>query len=94
MTDEVVGMKFDDDKPDYSLMPFGVLDEVVRVLTYGANKYDRFNWEHIEDYRYQAAAMRHISSYMQGEIVDSESGREHLAHAICNLIFLMNKKRK
>lgn len=84
-------MKFDQDKPDYSLVPFEVLDEVVKVLTYGANKYDRFNWEFVEDKRYQAAALRHISAYMQGEMLDQESGYEHLAHAICNLMFLMAK---
>jgi len=85
------GIKHDANKPDYSLVPFEVLDEVVRVLTYGANKYDRFNWEFVEDTRYQAAALRHISAYMQGEITDQESGYEHLAHAICNLMFLMAK---
>lgn len=91
------GMKFDDTKPDYSLMPFGALDEVVKVLTYGANKYDRFNWEKVERHRYEAAAMRHISAYMQGEIHDDETGINHTAHAICNLLFLLefdNKSEK
>lgn len=83
------GMKFDQDKPDYSLLPFGALDEVVGVLTYGAKKYDRFNWEFVEKHRYQAAALRHISAYMQGERFDPETNFDHLAHAICNLIFLM-----
>lgn len=82
------GMKFDKDKPDYSLMPFGALDEVVKVLTHGANKYDRFNWEKVEDIRYQAAALRHISAYMQGEKYDPETGINHLAHAVCSLLFL------
>lgn len=88
------GMKFDQNKPDYSLVPFGALDEVVRVLTYGANKYDRFNWQFVEDHRYQAAALRHISAYMQGEEFDPETDYSHLAHAICNLLFLMAKVDK
>lgn len=82
------GMKFDQHKPDYSLVPFAALDEVVKVLTYGANKYDRFNWENVEDVRYQAAALRHISAYMQGEKYDPETGINHLAHAVCSLLFL------
>lgn len=90
----MVGLKFDQEKPDYSLLPFGALDEVVKVLTYGANKYDRFNWEFVEDNRYQAAALRHISAYMQGELDDPESGYTHLAHAVCNLLFLMSKVDK
>lgn len=91
------GIKHDGAKPDYSLVPFGALDEVVKVLTHGASKYDRFNWEHVEDIRYQAAALRHISSYMQGEKFDPETGINHLAHAICSLMFLVefdNKKVK
>jgi hypothetical protein len=88
MSNHSNGMKFDSDKPDYSLVPFEALDEVVKVLTYGANKYDRFNWEKVEDIRYQAAALRHISAYMQGEKYDPETGINHLAHAVCSLLFL------
>ena len=82
------GMKFDSDKPDYSLVPFAALDEVVKVLTYGAKKYDRFNWEKVERHRYEAAALRHISAYMQGEKYDPETDINHLAHAVCSLLFL------
>ena len=82
------GMKFDGEKPDYSLVPFGALDEVVKVLTYGAKKYDRFNWEKVERHRYEAAALRHISAYMQGEKFDPETGINHMAHAVCSLMFL------
>jgi hypothetical protein len=88
------GVKHDSTKPDYSLLPFGAVDEVVKVLTYGAQKYDRFNWEHVEDIRYQAAALRHISSYMQGEKYDPETGINHLAHAVCSLLFLVEFDRQ
>lgn len=88
------GVKNDSSKPDYSLVPFGALDEVVKVLTHGAKKYDRFNWEHVEDIRYQAAALRHISSYMQGEKYDPETGINHLAHAVCSLLFLVEFDRQ
>lgn len=92
------GIKFDGEKPDYSLVPFGALDEVVKVLTYGAKKYDRFNWEKVDAVRYQAAALRHISAYMQGEKYDPETGINHMAHAICSLLFItqfdINKKPK
>ena len=84
------GIKFDGEKPDYSLVPFGAMDEVVKVLTYGAKKYDRFNWEKVENRRYEAAALRHISAYMQGEKIDPESGISHLAHAACSIMFLID----
>lgn len=85
------GIKFDHDKPDYSLMPFGALDEVAKVLTYGAKKYDRHNWKHVEAIRYQAALMRHFSAYMQGEANDPETGISHLAHMACSVMFLLQK---
>ena len=88
MTSHSNGMKFDGEKPDYSLVPFAALDEVVKVLTYGAKKYDRFNWEKVERHRYEAAALRHISAYMQGEKYDPETGINHMAHAVCSLMFL------
>ena len=37
--------------------------------------------------RYYNALMRHLSSYADGELIDSESGESHLAHALCNLYF-------
>ena len=83
------GKKYDQGKPDYSLVPYASLDEVVKVLTHGANKYGRFNWELVEAHRYEAATMRHFSAYMQGEKLDPESGIPHLAHAITSLLFML-----
>jgi hypothetical protein len=88
------GMKFDNGKPDYSLLPFAAVDEVVKVLTYGAAKYDRFNWEKVQAERYQAASMRHFSAHMQGEKLDPESGINHLAHAVCSLLYLLDFELK
>jgi hypothetical protein len=93
MSEDNKGIKFDQDKPDYSLLPFAAMDDVVRVLTYGAKKYDRFNWRNVERHRYEAAALRHISAYKQGEIMDPETGLNHLAHAMCSLLFLMEFDR-
>ena len=45
----MTGVKYDQDKPDYSLLPYGALEQVVQVLTYGSKKYDRNNWEHVPD---------------------------------------------
>jgi hypothetical protein len=87
-----VGIKYDQEKPDYSLVPFGALDEVVKVLTYGAKKYSRDNWKHVETERYQAACMRHFSSYMQGEHLDPETNIHHLAHMACSVLFLLQKR--
>lgn len=85
------GKKHDQGKPDYSLIPSKAELEVVRVLTYGAEKYDRHNWRHVEDAadRYFAAARRHMSAVRRGELYDEETGVHHYAHAICCLLFLL-----
>jgi hypothetical protein len=86
-----VGRKFDSEKPRYSLIPAKALDEVVHVLTYGSKKYEDFNWKYIDKPkdRFFSAAQRHAWEWMQGEENDKETGRNHLASAICNLMFLL-----
>jgi hypothetical protein len=37
-----------------------------------------------------AAAVRHITSYLQGVKSDDESGNPHLAHAISNLLMILD----
>lgn len=91
ITRETEGRKYDQDKPDYSLMPSHAEEEIVRVLTFGAKKYDRENWRKVPDAknRYYAAARRHIEAWRRGEELDKETGVTHLAHAACCLLFLM-----
>jgi len=85
------GLKYDDLKPDWSLLPMKGFEPVIKVLTYGAQKYARDNWKYVEngETRYLAAALRHLSAYQSGEKTDIETGESHLAHAICCLIFLL-----
>jgi len=85
------GIKYDSTKPDYSLVPPNALDDVVKVLTYGAQKYDRNNWKFLEnlDNHYFAAAQRHLWALQRGETTDEETGIHHAAHAICCMMFLL-----
>jgi hypothetical protein len=84
------GRKFDNDKLRYDLVPPLALEEMVKVLTFGAQKYDPDNWQKVPDSkrRYFAALQRHLWAWKQGETVDKESGIHHLAHAACCLYFL------
>lgn len=88
---EQTGRKDDNQKDDWSLLPLSVVKQIVKVLTFGAIKYERDNWQHVEDARnrYFAACMRHLKQWQDGEIVDKESKLPHLAHACCCLIFIM-----
>jgi hypothetical protein len=88
------GKKYDIGKPRWHLMLWGELEEVVKVLTLGAEKYDDHNWKKIEPERYQSALMRHFKSYMLKEKKDKESGLSHLAHLICCALFLMWFEKK
>lgn len=85
------GSKFDNGKPDLSLIPAKALTEVATVLGFGALKYGRYNYkEGLAWSRCIAAALRHITSFNDGQDLDLESGKSHIAHAICNLIFLLD----
>ncbi len=90
------GRKYDDGKPRWSLIPERGLEEVVKVLTYGARKYGDDNWREVEDgpRRYYDAAMRHLMAYRQGHWTDDESGLPHLAHAVASLLFIMALERE
>lgn len=85
-----LGRKFDGDKPDWSLLDLNILEDTVKVLTFGAKKYDRDNWQQVKngDQRYYAALIRHLNAHRSGEKLDPESGLPHLAHAMCCLTFL------
>ncbi|WP_257224634.1 dATP/dGTP diphosphohydrolase domain-containing protein [Acinetobacter sp. YH12108] len=84
------GQKFDKNKPRMSLLPKGALNAVIRVLEFGANKYQVDNWKHVPDakVRYYDAMQRHIDAWWHGEQKDPETGEHHLAHAICCGMFL------
>ncbi len=86
------GRKDDNDKLRFDLLSPEFEEVVTKVLTYGAAKYEPNNWQNVEDAenRYYAALRRHISAYRKGEKVDPESGLPHLAHAACNIMFLMH----
>lgn len=87
------GKKFDNGKDDWSLVPVEELNGIVKVLTYGKNKYGSWNWEGVESDRYYSALLRHIFAWRSGEKNDKESQLHHLAHAMVNCIFLMYKEK-
>lgn len=96
-TPEKARAKTDDSaKPPLAWLPWGGLEEVAWVLDFGAKKYGNGNYRQgMEVSRNLSCAIRHISAYMQGQRIDSESGRSHLAHAACRLLFaLQNQKDK
>ena len=91
MNSPCFGLKYDEDKLKYSLLPKGTLTKILEVLTLGANKYAPNNWKNVENpkERYYNAIMRHLDAWWNGEITDPESNKSHLAHIACSVLFLM-----
>lgn len=81
-----------DGKLRWELLPLETIEQVVRVYTFGAEKYAPDSWQNLDDgyRRYKAALMRHIVAHEKGEMVDDESGILHLAHAAWNAIAMLH----
>lgn len=70
-------------------IPIVFIEEVTKVLEFGAEKYDLHNWKKSGSWhRCADSAVRHILKHASGEKIDPESGLSHLAHLGCNLAFL------
>jgi Domain of unknown function (DUF5664) len=85
------GVKADAGKPRWDLLPPVALEEVSKVLEFGARKYAPDNWRKVKGWRwrYARAAIGHIFAFLRGERVDPESGLPHLAHAACSVLFVL-----
>ena len=92
----IIGTKHDHGKPILGAVPPHAELAVGRVLTFGAEKYARGNWDKVEDHenRYMDAALRHLNAHRRGELTDSESGESHLAHAACCILFMLDKQER
>lgn len=84
------GVKYDEGKLPYDLLPPELLEGVSSVLAFGAAKYAPRNWELGMDWsRPFSALMRHMWAWWRGENLDPETGMSHLWHAGCCIAFLM-----
>lgn len=83
------GARYNNNKPDLSLIPLCTLEDEARVWMYGKQKYAAWNWAKGMDWSIPlACALRHLAAWQKGEENDPESGLPHLAHAMCNLRML------
>ena len=83
-------VKFDKDKPRMELLPLVALEEVAKVMTFGAAKYADDGWKGLPDKerRYLGALLRHLTAIQKGEEIDPDSGLPHISHVACNALFL------
>lgn len=86
-------VKFDSNKTDWAILPFGALEEIVKVLKFGEEKYARGNFASGSGLNYSRlinSIFRHTISFARGEDKDPESGLSHIAHVGCCVIFLLH----
>jgi hypothetical protein len=90
------GAKLDAGKPKWYLLPWKVIEGVVKIMTFGAAKYTENGWKSVPQAkeRYFSAMLRHKMLMDSGEYLDPESGLPHWAHFCCNAIFLGHFYRK
>ena len=87
--------KQDAGKLPWELVPGDAVEEIVKVLDYGANKYTARGWEEGMHWsRCFGALMRHMWAWWRGEDKDQETGITHLAHAGCCILFLIAYEKR
>lgn len=93
-------VKHDGGKIRLELIPPEALFAIGEILTFGAKKYEERNWEKGMPWsRVFGALMRHMWAWWGGDELttrnflfgdlDSETGRSHLWHAGCCIMFLI-----
>ena len=84
------GLRFNEGKIQWHLIPVRAIEEIVKVMMIGAKKYAPNNWK--RGFTFSSVcdcAMRHLTAIMGGELYDKETGLLHAAHLGCNAIFLI-----
>lgn len=86
------GLRFNSGKLPYHLLPDDAIQEVVRVLQKGAEKYAERNWQNGLKWDSECASslQRHLAAWKLGEDNDAESGLPHMAHVATNALFLLH----
>ncbi len=86
-------VKKDKGKPKMALLPSSALIGIAKVMTYGANKYNAFNYKNgkgLDWDQLYSACQRHLVAWNAGEDIDSESGQKTLYHAGCCIMMLID----
>lgn len=88
---EDTGLRYNKGKPRMELIEPGFMEEVAKILTFGAEKYETDNWkkfDKIKRFQTYGSLMRHLEAHRKGEKIDPESGCSHLCHIATNVMFL------
>ena len=86
------GKKFDNNKPMMDTIPPATLFEMADIFSKAARgTYGKWNYMAGIPYsKLYAALQRHLNKWNLGIDIDPQWNRRHLAHALCELVMLMN----
>lgn len=86
----VPGFKYDEGKAAMQFIAPEMMFGMGEILELGAKKYTPRNWEKGMAWsRPFGACLRHLFAWWGGENNDKETGKSHLWHAACCLMFLI-----
>ena len=84
------GVKYDETKPPLHLIAPDFLYALADILDFGAKKYAPRNWEKgMSWHKVYRAAIGHLFDWWRGAGPDPETGKSHLWHAACCIMFLV-----
>jgi len=88
-TPKTVGAdRYNEGKPQLSLIDPNILYALARVLEFGCTKYEIDNWKKGQERKkIMDSLLRHTVALMSGENKDPESGLSHGAHIAANIMF-------
>lgn len=82
-------VRYNNGKLRWSLVDFDSLEDMVKVLEFGAEKYKANNWKKgLSITEICESLQRHLYSFMNNEDNDLESNLSHIGHIMCNAMFI------
>jgi len=89
----MTGIKHDEGKDRWDLLPWKYIKRLVKTYTYGAKKYEDNNWQGLDKDRLKAGLLRHWTQYEEGKQIDDDptSDNYNLAQVMWYCIALMYK---
>jgi dATP/dGTP diphosphohydrolase len=89
MTQAKKGLRYNEGKVRWSLVPVEVLTALANHFTVGAKKYEDDNWRRGLKYSdTYDCAKRHLEAWFLGESHDAETGTHHLISCMWNIVAL------
>ena len=74
----------------WDLVDWGSVEEMLKVLEFGAIKYNPENWKKgLNREEILESTQRHLIQLFQKEELDQESQLHHAGHVMCNMMFYL-----